>query len=86
MIKKFIEDNDLDFTGSGSELNGNCVILAGFALYKGFDENELVDTVIAEEKHTMDALVELRRVFKFAKKNNYSKAWETEAYKNKYVY
>lgn len=35
-LLEFIDKNELDFTGSGSDLNGNCVVLAGYALHKGF--------------------------------------------------
>ena len=27
IVKEFIKNNGLDFSGSGSDLNGNCVIL-----------------------------------------------------------
>jgi len=77
-IKQFIEDNNLDFSGSGSELNSNCVILAGFALYLGLDEETLLDIIIAEIDNTTDALVELRRVFKYADSKSYGTYWESE--------
>jgi hypothetical protein len=74
-IEKFITDNKLNFRGSGSDLNGNCVILAGFALFCDEDIDceeliELVDTNAAEE---------MRRVFEFAEDNNYGDWWTSEA-------
>ena len=84
MIKKFIEDNNLDFTGSGSELNGNCVILAGYALHKGLIWEDLEDIINTE--FSSEASHEFDRVFTFAEKRNYGKAWETEDYKKKYIY
>lgn len=86
MIKKFIEDNGLDFTGSGSELNGNCVILAGFALYKGLDADKFNEEINEYIPLTAEVEDELNRAFDFAIKKNYGKAWETEAYKKKYIY
>ena len=88
-VKKFIEDNKLDFSGSGSELNGNCVILAGFICYViesdglGWKEgNEL----ISELDLNFDAEVELTRVFDFAWTNSYEKFWKTPAAKEQYVF
>ena len=89
IVKKFIEDNKLDLSGSGSELNGNCVILAGFICYviesdglgwkKG---NEL----ISELDLNFDAEVELTRVFNFAWVNSYEKFWKTPAAKAQYKF
>jgi hypothetical protein len=86
MIKKFIEDNGLDFTGSGSELNGNCVILAGFALYKGLTKYDFEEEINEHIPLTSEVENELMIVFNYAKKKNYGKAWETEDYKKKYIY
>lgn len=88
-VKKFIEDNKLDLSGSGSELNGNCVILAGFICYVisleegiGSDGNE----IIAELDISADAAVELERVFDFAWANSYEKFWKIPAAKEQYVF
>ena len=88
-VKKFIEDNKLDLSGSGSELNGNCVILAGFICYViesdglGWKEgNEL----ISELDLNYDAEVELTRVFNFAWTNSYEKFWKTPAAKEQYIF
>ena len=89
IVKKFIEDNKLDLSGSGSELNGNCVILAGFICYviesdglRWEEENEL----ISELDLNFDAEVELTRVFKFARVNSYEKFWKTAAAKAQYTF
>lgn len=88
-VKKFIEDNKLDFSGRGSELNGNCVILAGFICYViesdglGWKEgNEL----ISELDLNSYAEVELTRVFEFAWTTSYEKFWKTPAAKEQYVF
>lgn len=85
-IQKFIKDNDLDFTGSGSGLNGNCVILAGFALYLNNDTDDyaqLLDDIQEGDLHTLtaDATIELERVFDFAYGESYGDWWkEVEAH------
>ena len=51
-IQKFIKDNGLDFSGSGSDLNGACVILAGYALYENGDKNDFVRIAFEENGFT----------------------------------
>ena len=87
IVKKFIQDNGLDFTGSGSELNGNCLILAGWACYKGFTPQEL-ETQFNEAipDRSTESLIELLKVFEFAQKKDYGKVWETEHFKLTYKY
>lgn len=86
MIKKFIEDNGLDFTGSGSELNGNCVILAGYALYIGLTKDKFEEEINGHIPLTSDSENELLRVFNYAESKNYGAVWNTETYKKKYIY
>ena len=88
-VKKFIEDNKLDFSGRGSELNGNCTTLAGFICYViefdglGWKEG---NKLISELDLNFDAEVELTRVFDFAWTNSYEKFWKTPAAKEQYVF
>lgn len=89
-IKKFIKDNELDFSGEGSGLNSNCCILAGYCLYLGIDEGKMGD--IAEEldilpdSHDVSPWGEFIRVFKYAESSNYGAYWETEEAKATYVF
>lgn len=90
-IKQFIIDNELDFTGIDSELNSNCVILAGFALYVMEDENNPSRLVNYLRRYcdidlSPKAETELRRVFEFAFYNDYSEFWETDEAKEEYKF
>ena len=91
IVKKFIEDNKLDFSGRGSELNGNCTTLAGFICYvldKDLD-NYLSShgyEIISELDISTDAAVELERVFEYAYNNYYEEFWKTPAAKKEYIF
>ena len=89
IVKKFIEDNKLDLSGSGSELNGNCVILAGFICYV-IEFDGLVwkegNELISKLDLNFYAEVELIRVFDFAWTNSYEKYWKTPAAKEQYIF
>lgn len=84
-IEKFIVDNDLDFESTDSGLNANCVVLAGYALHLGIDdfETELLPEV---EGLNNDALLELERVFNYARVNNYGAWWESPMAKRMYTF
>lgn len=91
IIEKFIRLNGLDFSGSGSELNGNCVILAGYAHYLGFDTyDKLADELYSfdpdDEIIPTSCSDELERVFEYAVRNNYGKWWHSEESKKTYVF
>lgn len=83
-IEKFIKDNKLDFTGSGSDLNGNCVILAGYACYLGLSEEDLLASILPLD--ILDRGMELVRVFNYAYKNNYGEYWKTSDAKKTYAF
>lgn len=90
-VKKFIEDNKLDFSGSGSELNGNCTTLAGFICYvldeePDFNSNADGHNIIYELDFSVDADDELRRVFDYAYSSYYEKFWKTPAAKKEYIF
>ena len=72
-IKKFIEDNNLDFTSEGSGLNSNCVILAGYALFCEIEDFEEIKNLVDSNAH-----LELERVFIYANKNMYGNWWKNE--------
>ena len=75
-IEKFIEDNELDFTGSDSGLNSNCTIISGYSLFFGIlNYDELIRYM---PTIPFNAEEELKRVFKFAKDNNYGNWWTDE--------
>lgn len=83
--EKFIKDNKLDFSSTGSELNGNCVILAGFICYIIDNMGEGND-IIVNLPLTSEASDELQRVFNYAWYSNYEKYWETEEAKVQYIF
>lgn len=83
-IEQFIKDNDLDFSGSGSDLNGNCVVLAGYALYlEIYNYNDLLDKLNKTEIYDD---TELERVFNYTYNENYGDWWHTEEAKKKYKF
>jgi hypothetical protein len=92
-LKKFVIDNKLDFSGSGSDLNGNCTILAGFTLFLNIegDSSDILDIVseietIPDSVFTAELNEEFERVYDFAKSNNYGKFWNTEMAKKQYIF
>ena len=91
IVKKFIEDNKLDFSGRGSELNGNCTTLAGFicCVLDKDPDNYLSShgyEIISELDISTDAAIELERVFDYAYNNYYEKFWKTPAAKKEYIF
>ncbi len=91
IVKKFIEDNKLDFSGRGSELNGNCTTLAGFICHVlDEDPDNYLSShgyeIISELDISADAAVELERVFEYAYNNYYEKFWKTPAAKKEYIF
>ena len=91
IVKKFIEDNKLDFSGRGSELNGNCTTLAGFICYvlDNDPDNYLMSdghNIITDLDFSADSEEELRRVFEYAYGNCYEKFWKTPAAKKEYIF
>ena len=84
-IIKFIEDNNLDFSSTGSGLNSNCVILAGYSLHLELDWFELCDE-LAEMTLSNDAWEELERVQEYAYVNSYENFWTTKEAKKMYKF
>ena len=77
IIKKFIEDNNLDFTGSDSDLNGACVVLAGFCCYKGLDDDE-AEKIFDDLYDDYYTQCEFSRVMAYAHYNSYGDWWSTD--------
>jgi len=84
-IKDFITNNRLDFSGSGSDLNGNCVILCGYLLHI---EKDIKDLLVTEVFINFPSEVddELYRVFEFAEANNYGAWWKSPEAKKMYKF
>lgn len=88
-IQQFIVDNNIDLSGTGSELNGNCVILAGFLCYLLVKEDKVeLDglNLIQSLELSPEAETELERVFEFAWAAGYEDFWETEDAKEEYIF
>lgn len=88
-LQQFIVDNKIDLSGTGSELNGNCVILAGFLCYLLVKEDKVeLDgfDIIRSLELSPEAETELERVFKYAWAASYENFWETEDAKEEYIF
>jgi hypothetical protein len=86
LIEKFINDNKLDFSGSGSDLNGNCVILAGYACYLELTWDELCKGIWPDDMIQPAIYEELQRVFDYAQNHNYGEQWKDPNQHKVYVY
>lgn len=90
-IQKFIQDNNLNLTDSGSGLNSTCCAIAGYALYANGDNNnypQLLNDIQEDGLYILDYNVsnELERVYDYAYQNNYAMWWETLEAQNKYIF
>lgn len=88
-IKKFIEENQLSFTDTGSSLNGNIVIICGYACFLELNEEEFINlfanAIRLNDKDWEPILTkhlelekELRRVFFYADYAYYGDWWKNE--------
>lgn len=85
LIEKFIIENNLDLSETGSALNSTCCIIAGYALHIGITRSsDIVSVFVETSSHDFDE--ELTRVFDYAQKNNYKKFWLTEEAKKQYKF
>lgn len=87
-LVNFIIENNLNFNGSGSNLNGMCVVLSGYALYRGYMNTEFLKEAINEvfPKASGNYEKELERVFLYADNNDYGNYWKTEEAKLMYKF
>ena len=84
-IKKFIIDNKLDFSDSGSSLNGNCVILAGFICHVTVGSSGGREAIY-KLKLSTEAETELLRVFEYAYNNGYGDFWGGIDARKEYIF
>jgi hypothetical protein len=82
-IKRFIRENDLTIDSFFSELNSSCVIIAGYACHLKLDEETLIKRCPVLDH---EAEEELRRVFRYARDNNYGDFWKTDKAKALYTF
>ena len=85
-IEKFIKENGLSFIGTGSHLNGSCVVLAGYALHLKLNSFGFLLDALTVTKLSPTAEAELERVYDFAYVNSYEKFWKTKAAKLQYKF
>jgi len=90
LIEQFVINNKLNFTRSGSDLNGNCVILAGYACYLGLDWNEFTNLVIEfdpnDEVFPCYIWNDMEKVFEYAYNHDYGKWWNSPDAKKMYTF
>jgi hypothetical protein len=85
-LQKFIADNNLDFTVSGSSLNSAFVTLSGYSLYIGAMEVDVKESLHKTESLTFTDFKEFDKVYSYAKKNNYGEWWKKEEAKKMYKF
>lgn len=86
---KFIKENSLSFIGEGSGLNGQCVIISGYASYIGVQKPLIIINAIKEvfrEVPSKEVKDEIKRVFDFALTYNYGKWWLSDEAKAQYKF
>jgi len=75
-LKKFIEENNLDFDGGDSSVNSDSCILSGYGLHIGVEHidelEEAIDQAVVDPGMYYHELV---RVFNFAEINDYGSYW-----------
>jgi len=89
VLEKFIRDNDLLFSSTGSELNSDCTIISGFALYQNKDKDDILAAIKAANGGTAPNYTvkeELNRVFKFAKTYHYGAWWHSNEEEARLMY
>jgi len=90
-IQKFIKDNNIDLTDSGSGFNASCAVLAGFALYLNDDTDDVHRVLDDIEENGLYNLNgeqedEFTRVFNHAYINNYRDFWTEPDAQSKYIF
>ena len=87
-LLEFIENNDLDFTGVGSNLNGACVVISGYALHLGAGSTNIISQAINlhYSGRKLNYNLELSNVFHYAQMNHYSDFWDTQEARDLYVF
>lgn len=87
-IKDFIKNNNLTFSGDGSNLNSECTTISGYGLYVGINRYEELEDIVVEINPDVDPDFEeqLRKTFSFAKRNNYENFWKKKSAKTMYKF
>ncbi len=85
-IIDFMQNNQLNFL-PGSR-NNDSVVLAGYCLHinRDIDVNAIINIIDITAHPTIDISTEFKRVFHYAKCNNYERFWETAECQAKYTY
>jgi hypothetical protein len=88
ILKEFIVNNKLKFTGRDSDLNSESCILCGYALYLGVkDKDEVIEAVKEQcSPSTLRYQSELTVVWNFAVSNNYGEWWKSTSAKEMYKF
>jgi hypothetical protein len=84
-IELFIKNNNIDLTGVGSDLNGQIVILVGYALYIGIKDYDTLENILLDLNTEVSSYTEIDRVFEVAEYRNYKKWWDKESNRNKFI-
>jgi len=85
VLVKFIKDNGLAFTGTGSGLNSDCIILSGFCNYKKIPLDDALDEFKGNGNYG-DIEKELTKTHKYAEENNYGIWWASTAARDMYTF
>lgn len=83
ILQKFIEDNNLSF--QEGQRNTSTVILCGFSLYNEISIQE-IHNAINDKEFSSELTQELKRVYEYAKRNNYREYWNSEDAKTRYKF
>jgi hypothetical protein len=85
---KFIEDNKLNLDEDASAANSVCTVICGFSLFVGYtDYKDLMgDIEDSGIDYSTGFFNEVQKVFDYAKRAAYGTAWESQNYKNQYIY
>ena len=86
LLEQFIKDNNLTFAEGNR--NTDAVVISGYALHIGVVDVTVIENVIEKTVETRgwEYAKELKRVFEYAKDNNYGHWWTIEGAKTMYKF
>ncbi len=84
MIKKFIEDNNIEF--NEGERNSSLVILIGFSLFKKLTKEDLEEALSDEIEEDYEIQMEIDRLWNYCKSNKYGNWWKNKSAKSQYTF
>jgi hypothetical protein len=84
MIRKFINENNLEFTEG--RRNSDCVIIIGFAQYLKITMKQLKEALIKEIEEDSFIAEEIERLWNYCKSHNYADYWTKEIAKQTYKF